>query len=237
MVNWLWPTVWHGERGGWWRLAITLVLWLAGLVLGILLMTAIMIALRGPLNGQPAFVQDLVKLLVGVPAQHGLMLAGCLIGIRFVHRRPIASVFTDGRPFRFPLAFESAAVWAALWFAGKVCLPNGWQELAQRAGEVPPAWWPVLATATLCAIALQATQEEVVFRGYLLTRLAAWTKRPCIAVLIMTVAFTAIHLHSNPAAKVGIALFAVAFGAGCIRAGTLAPLIGLHAAHNTLETL
>jgi hypothetical protein len=43
--------------------------------------------------------------------------------------------------------------------------------------------------------------------------------------------------RGNPAAYTAIALFGIAFGAACIRSGTLAPMIGLHTTHDTLECL
>lgn len=236
-MKWTWPGVWEGERGGWWRVAVTMVLWYAGLVGGMLLVTAIMIQLRGFLKNEPEYVAQIVRLLVGGPVQHGLMLAGCLIGVRFVHRKPVASVLTDGRRFQFALAFESAGLWILLWLAGTICLPDGWANLLARAGQVPPGWWPVLAAVTFGAITLQATQEEVVWRGYLLTRIAAWVQRPWLATVIVSVVFTAIHVHASPPAMAAIAFVAITLCAGCIRAGTLAPLIGMHAAHNALQTL
>jgi membrane protease YdiL (CAAX protease family) len=208
------------------------------MALGFVLMFAVMHGwLRDAMKNESAYAQEIARQIVGSLSIHGLSLAGCLIGVRFVHRRPVACVFTDGRPFRFRLAVQSAGLWAVLWLAGTVAVPGGWNHLAQRAGEVPLAWWPALSVVTLCAIALQSTNEEVVFRGYLLTRVAAWVKRPWLAVCVMAIVFTAMHANSSLAAKTAIAAIAIAFGAACVRAGTLAPMIGAHAAQNALQAL
>jgi hypothetical protein len=42
--------------------------------------------------------------------------------------------------------------------------------------------------------------------------------------------------RGNTAAYIAIALFGLAFGAASIRVGTLAPLVGMHTAHDTLES-
>jgi membrane protease YdiL (CAAX protease family) len=235
-MKWIWPRIWHDERGGWWRFVVTITLFAGSVVLGIVLYTAAMLSgLKVAIKNEPAYIQDVVQ-LIGTVLIAGLGLAGLLIGVRFVHHRPVRGIFTDGRPFRFGFVFQSAALWALLWFAGAILLPNGWELLARRFEEIPLAWWPVLAVAMFCAMAVGRTAEEIVFRGYLLTRVAAWVRRPWLAVCISTLVFTLVH-RGNAAAYTAIALFGIAFGAACIRAGTLAPMIGLHTAHDTLEIL
>lgn len=105
----------------------------------------------------------------------------------------------------------------------------------RRSGEIPLLWWPVLFVALLSAMAVGRTAEEVLFRGYLQTRVAAWVKRPWLAVCISTLIFTLMH-RGNMASHIAIAMFGVAFGAAGIRAGTLAPMVGMHTAHDTLES-
>ena len=102
----------------------TLVLTVVGVVTGILLHTQISVSgLREFMQDKPVYLQDLVALLATVVVT-GLGLTGCLIGVRFVHHQPIRSVFTDGRPFGFGLALQSAAVWAVLWLAFTLPLPG-----------------------------------------------------------------------------------------------------------------
>jgi membrane protease YdiL (CAAX protease family) len=234
-MRWLWPGMWANERGGWWRFLVTLAVYVIGAVLGMFLFTAIWIGgLKQAMSSEPAYVQDVVRPL-GTVLIGGLGLAGCLIGLRFVHHKPASSVFSDGRPFGFGLAVQSAAMWILLWFAGTISLPNGWEILVRRAGEIPPFWWPVLCVALFSAMAVGRTAEEVLFRGYLQTRVAVWVRRPWLAVCVSTLTFAAMH-RGNTAAYIAIALFGLAFGAASIRVGTLAPMVGMHTAHDTLES-
>jgi membrane protease YdiL (CAAX protease family) len=87
------------------------------------------------------------------------------------------------------------------------------------------------------AMIVGRTAEEVVFRGYLLTRVAAWVRRPWLAVCITAALFAAMHRGANLPAYTAIALFGIGWGAACIRAGTLAPMIGAHVIHDTLAAL
>jgi len=235
-MEWIWPSLWDEEEGGWWRFVVTMAIFAASVVLGMVFYTATMLSgLRDAIRNEPAYFQEVVQ-LIGTVLVAGFGIVGLLIGVRFVHHKPTRGMFTDGRPFSFGFALQSAALWSLLWLAGTILLPNGWELLARRFKEVPLAWWPVLAVAMFCAMAVGRTAEEVIFRGYLLTRVAAWVRRPWLAVCISTIAFILVH-HGNAAASVAIALFGIAFGAACIRAGTLAPIIGLHTAHDTLEVL
>jgi membrane protease YdiL (CAAX protease family) len=235
-MKWLWPKIWDDERGGWWRLVATITLFAGGVVLGIVLYTAAMVAgLKNAINNEPAHIQEVMR-LIGTVVITGTGLTGFLMGIRFVHHKSIGRIFTDGRPFKMGFVVQSAILWTLLWFAGTILLPNGWESIVRRFEEIPLAWWPVLVVAMFSAMAVGRTAEEIVFRGYLLTRVAAWVRRPWLAVCISALAFTLVH-HGNAAAYTAIALFGITFGAACIRAGTLAPMIGLHTAHDTLECL
>lgn len=131
----------------------TMALFEGGCVLGLALFGVLNGGLRESLRNEPAQVKEAVRVLLAM-LPSGLGLAGCLVGVRLLHHKSVACVFTDGRPFRLGLAVQSLAVWTVLWLAGTVSLPHGWQCLARRAGEIPPAWWAVLAVLTLCAAAV-----------------------------------------------------------------------------------
>jgi membrane protease YdiL (CAAX protease family) len=235
-MNWFWPTTWIGERGGWWRLIVTLGLYTIGVVLGMLLYTQANISgLKAATLNQPPHVREIVALIATMVVT-GCGLAGCLAGVRFVHRKPIACVFTDGRPFGMALAMQSAALWALLWLAFTLPLPHAWERLIQRTQEIPRSWWPIIVVVTAAAMTVGRATEEIVFRGYLLPRIAAWVKRPWLAVCIVALVFNAIH-QGNLAAHTAITLVGVAWGASCIRAGTLAPAIGAHVAHDAMNCL
>jgi len=192
---------------------------------------------RGVFNpANAASVNDLARIVVGLLPK-ALALAGLLAGIRFVHHKPMRCVFTDGRPFRVGFAVQSALLWAVLWFAGILVQPQGWERLAARAVEISPAWWPILSAFLFAAVAVAVSLEEVLFRGYLQPRIGAWVKRPWMAVGITALVFTGVHRGGSLAAYAAIAFGAVLLGTAGIRTGTLAPLLGMHAMHDTLEVL
>jgi membrane protease YdiL (CAAX protease family) len=216
--------------------AVTLALSVVGTLLGMLILFAAAPAVNAMKN-LPLHMQGMFRpIFILVKASLGL--TGCLIGVRYVHHKPVACVFTDGRPFRFALAVQSTALWLLLWFAGNSLIPARWEVLEKRAAEIPLVGLVMLTVVLFCCTTVQGTLEEVVFRGYLQPRVGAWVNRPWIAVLIVVIVFTVLHTDAWTAPGIiYIASFSFAVGIGGVRAGTLAPLWGLHAAENAMNWL
>jgi membrane protease YdiL (CAAX protease family) len=238
-MNWNWPLIWTDERGGWWRVPVTYVLFggaffLVGSIL------AGMLKGWGPesavKDGSVGLTAGVQLLLIVFPLCLGGL--GCLLGIRIIHRKPVSCALTDGRPFRFGLFFQSAFIWGALWLVGVVLFPGGLDDLKERYHEIHPASWPGVCVALFCIASLQAAAEEIVDRGYLQTRVAAWVKRPWLSVAISTTVFTLLHTQEmTVAARVRIAVIGAMLGVALIRANTTAPLIGMHATGNALGAI
>ena len=68
--------------------------------------------------------------------------------------------------------------------------------------------------------------------------MGAWLNRTWITVAIVGAIFTLAHIDAwTGPGLVYVAGFSAAFGIGGVRAGSVAPLCGLHAAHNAMEFL
>ena len=66
------------------------------------------------------------------------------------------------------------------------------------------AWFCVSLTAGIC--------EELIFRGYLLQQLTAWTKRPLLAVLLTALLFGSVHLYEGVGAILPLAALGCVYG-------------------------
>jgi membrane protease YdiL (CAAX protease family) len=66
------------------------------------------------------------------------------------------------------------------------------------------AWFGVSFTAGIC--------EELIFRGYLLQQLTAWTRRPIASVFIAALLFGSVHLYEGLGAIVPLAALAIVYG-------------------------
>ena len=231
-LRWAWPTVWADERGGWWKLLITLALVAGGAVVGTFSIFMLLYVLK---VFQHVKGQIFNLLLLGLVCGFGLV--GLLLGIRQVHNKPIACIFTDGRPFNFWLALQSVALWIFMIFLYSLFwTSNGVEPLIRKTVEFPPALWPL----RLIALALLQTSTAVLFWGYLLPRVAAWVKHAWLAVSVLAFlgTVTAMIFSGNSAVISSDALFSgIIFGVACIRAGTLAPIISANIVNGSLMIL
>lgn len=171
-------------------------------------------------------------------ASFGGLLLGLALAVGLLHRRSFAALPGPAgwhiRPFAWGAAgcLALAAVSAAASLA--IATPVRQLSLAGWARHLPLA---------LPLVALQATAEELLFRGYLLRGLAARFRAPIAWWLVPSLLFGA--LHWNPADQGAFAPLAVASAtlAGLlladvtVRTGSLSAAIGIHLANNVAALL
>lgn len=116
------------------------------------------------------------------------------------------------------------------------------------AGVVPepnldPALWLVLLPLGLVGVILQVSAEEIAFRGYLQSQLAARFSSPLIWIGVPSALFAMGHYAPAEAGENAwlVALWAAVFGALAAdltaRSGTLGPAIALHLLNNVSAIL
>jgi len=66
------------------------------------------------------------------------------------------------------------------------------------------AWLCLSLTAGFC--------EELIFRGYLIDQLTAWTKRPILAIVLSSLLFGSVHLYEGTAAVLPLMSLALLYG-------------------------
>jgi membrane protease YdiL (CAAX protease family) len=184
------------------------------------------------------------------------------VGIILV--RLIASTATDGA---FPLAFVSlAAVMTSRPFQHYVTAAAHvrWRLLvlglllslvviaplliASDLGAPRPVAPPVMSLApdltrrglyVVAAFLLvpSAAAEELMFRGWLMHQVAAFTKSPVALVLVTAVAFSAAHLDFAPDDFLARVVMGAGFAYMALRLGGLELAVGAHAANNILFIL
>jgi hypothetical protein len=93
----------------------------------------------------------------------------------------------------------------------------------------------VLAATLLLVPA--AAAEEILFRGWLIRQIAAFTKKPAVLILVTAVGFSALHGDFSPAAFLTRALMGAGFAYMTLRLGGVEFSVGAHAANNILIVL
>lgn len=176
---------------------------------------------------------------IQVAAGLAALAAGVLITARFVFRRPLTSWITAAARFRWGLL---------VWAAGFTCAGVGVLMVAQALLGGRPQL-PLLDSSeavgtrtaylisVLGAFLAAAWAEEVVFRGYLLQQVSAFTRRAWVAIALSSVAFALIHLEFDPAALAARTMAGAAFAWAALRLGGLEFAIGSHLATNLMIAL
>jgi len=171
-----------------------------------------------------------VRGMLALLASFGLVILSVGLVARLVHGRSLATLFGEGRIF----TLQSLRVGTALTgFAGILWL------LPEPAALTPfqnidYLRWAALLPLSVPLLLIQVSAEELLFRGYLQSQLAARVRSALVYIPLPALVFGL--LHYNPeiagpnawALALSATLFGLAAGDLTARAGTLAPAIALH---------
>ena len=121
-----------------------------------------------------------------------------------------------------------------LWLAWPE-LPDQMEENARRILDMVPKLHPLGFAGVAVMIGIY---EELLFRGFLMTRLRRASGSWVVAVLISTAIFTALHaLDQTPAALVPITILSVVFSVATIWRRSIVPAIIAHTLWNLCQFL
>ncbi|HMN58957.1 MAG TPA: alpha/beta fold hydrolase [Anaerolinea sp.] len=164
------------------------------------------------------------------------------VSLRFLHRRPPASLYNPGRVFRWRLLWLSGAAWLLL-----SALVDGVQYLLKpelyRFSFDPGRFWPYLPVALLL-LPLQTSAEELVFRGYLPQAFGLRARSLWLPLLLPALLFGLLHIANPEVATYGfLTTMPLYLGIGLIlswitlRSQGLEMAFGLHLANNLYSGL
>ncbi len=223
-----------------WRLLIGLMLAASGQFLAVALIMGGFILVLSPEEAAPR----IMGLMSPVTPEATLLVLFSFLGLvlgtwaaaRLLQGRSFRSLF--GHPATVLRHFVTAAVTISVLFGLAVLL---W-PLETRAG-LPFQNWLILLPLSLLAVLIQTGAEEIAFRGYLQTQLAARFRRPVIWLMGPAILFGALHFApqiqgDTAIIAVGAAtLFGVIAGDLTARTGSIGAAWGFHFANNSLAIL
>ncbi|WP_417728730.1 CPBP family intramembrane glutamic endopeptidase [Roseovarius sp.] len=164
----------------------------------------------------------------------GLLIAALGLTLRLVHRRDLWSV-VGPRPLALHQFTRAMGVMILLYGAILLLpMPEGLDPVS----NLDPGRWLMLLPLAVLGLFLQVFAEELVFRGYLQSQLAARFSSPLIWMALPSLMFAALHFDpvgfgSNSWIVVA---WAAAFGLAAAdltaRSGTLGPATALHFINN-----
>lgn len=179
---------------------------------------------------------------IGLAGLHAMLwigfaptLAAVLAWVRFVERRPLASIGLTGpsplKTFLHGLAIgfgTIALVVVAIWMAG-----------GMQAAAWGPAWRSPVSLLQigllLAGFIFQAGVEEVIFRGWMLSAVARKT-HVAVAVLLVSLVFCFLHFspHQPLLVMLSTFLYSLFACAWALRTGNIWGVMGWHAGWNAL---
>jgi membrane protease YdiL (CAAX protease family) len=186
--------------------------------------------------------QELLLQFLAVNFSIIMMLAGLVVAVKFIHRRPLMTLVTSERGIDWGRIARAAMVWAVIGLAtaGVEHLLYPERYYLSFSAE---RFFPFAAVA-LVLTPLQTATEELVFRGYVMQGLGLILKRPTVVAVVSAAVFALPHLlnpevQQHGAALLGASYFVIGLllAAVTLRDGRLELAIGLHAANNLLLVL
>jgi hypothetical protein len=171
-----------------------------------------------------------------------MMLAGFVVTVKWMHRRPLKSVVTPEARVDWRRIGRGAAVWvvlAAVTAAAEHVLFPGRYYVSFD----PHRFFPFMALVLLLT-PIQGATEELIFRGYFMQGLGLLTRRPALIAIAASLVFAVPHLmnpevHQHGTLVMAANYFAIGMVLSTIalRDGRLELAIGLHAVNNVFLAL
>ncbi|MFM7679369.1 MAG: lysostaphin resistance A-like protein [Roseiflexaceae bacterium] len=167
-----------------------------------------------------------------------MLFVGTWLAQRLIHRRSLTQL-TSTTQFRWPLVWQSMAIWVGLGVLFTVA------EALIYPGRYTWTFdfnqWILIAPLVLLLIPIQASGEELFFRGYLMQAVARLWAQPVFLVLLSGVAFMSPHLANPEMAKalggeipMALNYFLVGVGTAVLslRDNGIERAIGMHVVNN-----
>ena len=143
------------------------------------------------------------------------VLTGILLSVKFIHKRPVLSVFTSRKSFDWKRFGFSFLVWGVVMFAFMIVSMNTGAPIEWNLNFT--TFIPLLFIS-LFLIPIQTTAEELLFRGYLFQGFGFFFKKGWIAILLTGTLFGLLHLANPEVAKLGNILLLFYIGTGVFMA-------------------
>jgi len=166
---------------------------------------------------------------------------GLWVGVKHVQNRPVLTLHTAAKKFRWKRLFFSMVVLWAVW--SLVAAVNHFTGVSKAEFVFDPArYWPFLIV-TVLFIPMQSATEEIMFRGFLNQGLGQYIKNPWVVFIITSAGFAALHM-GNPEVAEAIKEYNIFFALSgyfafgmflCVLTyidGGLEAAIGVHVANN-----
>jgi len=161
------------------------------------------------------------------------------LALKFLHRQSFGTLFSPESGIRWGDFGRGIALAAGFWCVSML-IGSAIAGLPERT-DLPLATWAAALAPLAVMVFLQASAEEMIFRGYILQQLAARWRTPLIWGVLPALLFGLAHYSSGSKLGVGweyvavTLLFGLSAAALVWRTGSLAAAMGLHTGMNVIS--
>jgi len=215
---------------------------LASIALVVLFMLVYFLSMKTtPANIQFDILNNAMIILILVGISYGIIALLFYLCIKFIHKKQFISLINIGNNINTTRILKGAGLWAGimtLFTLISIIYNKG--SLSFHFDPVPFLY---LLIISLLVFPLQASFEEIFFRGYLMQGFGLLSKKPVVPLIITTLIFGLIHFYNgtNLAMSITIVLSALILGLmlGIIVLGEngLETAMGAHIANNMFVAL
>jgi uncharacterized protein len=235
-----------GRRTGFWRVVAGVLtiatMWFAGAAGVLFLWTAY----NALVSGDPDFAAERLGSVLagGDPEVVGVLLmtfagiwAGVFLAVTVLHRQRFATLFAPERRVRLGELGRGMLVAGAFAFASTAV---GLTIAEPVATALPLPVWFALLLPLIALVFVQATAEELIFRGYLVQQLALRSRHPLVWAVLPSAVFGGLHwagdLPGEAAVYYVVATFLMGLTLATLvwRTGSLWAAIGVHVGFNAI---
>jgi membrane protease YdiL (CAAX protease family) len=182
------------------------------------------------LNYNPLLLLVLVGISYGI---YSLLFYLC---IKFIHKKTFISLINSGNNIKWIRIAKGALLWLGIMTIFTI-LPMFFQE-SSFSFNFNPGPFIVLLVLSVLIFPIQASFEEIFFRGYLMQAFGLFSKKPIVPLMITSIIFAVVHFlnGSTLIISLSIVISALILGLmlGIITLGEngLETAIGAHIANN-----
>lgn len=238
-------------KNNWWRYLLTIVLSLllgslvAGIFLAVILISySFFLAVQGVPDVYGiinAAVSNPFFLIIMVGVSYALSFFLFYLCLRFLHHKSLLSIINTGSKVRWTLLLKGFGLWFLILFL--FSLPDLiWNSSSYQVTFNPKNFYILLVLCVL-VFPLQASFEEIFFRGYLMQGVGLLSKRPWIPLLVTSLVFGLVHFFNgtdlNMDISIIISTFIIGLMLGIITLGNngIEAAMGVHIANNLYVSL
>ena len=226
-------------KNNWWRYLITIILtW--GTPVVILTIIFFILSRFNPIKLLSLLSQP-ISLIVLVGISDILSLIFLYIGVRYIHERKFISLVNADSKFSWSRILKGGVIWFGILTLGLIItLLLNLTDLNVTFNSQP---FITLLIISLIVFPIQASFEELFFRGYLMQGIGLTSKYPIVPLITTSIIFALLHFPNgaNTLTSVDIVIQALIIGLtlGIITLGEnrLETAMGVHIANNIFVAL